>query len=274
MKLVTFAYKNNPEASFTGILEGDQVFQVSPPSPDMRSLVQQGIRPTTAGNPTNVDEVVFRAPLMPRKIIGIGRNYAAHADELGNKRPEKPLLFAKFVSSVIGDGDAITWRESLSTQVDWEGELAVIIGQKAYEVSEEDAMKHVYGYTLANDVSARDLQDAEPQWIRGKSLDTFCPLGPCIVTADEIIDPHDLTLKTTVSGEEMQNANTGLMMFRIPTLVSFCSHAFTLESGDVILTGTPAGVGKKRGRFLGEGDVVEVEIEAIGNLTNPCKVVK
>ncbi len=182
-------------------------------------------------------------------------------------------MFSKLPNSVIGTGDTITWSEAVTQQVDWEAELAVVIGKRAAQVSVEDAMKFVYGYTAANDITARDLQETEPQWVRGKGMDTFCPLGPVIVTKNEIPDPHALALTTTVNGETMQNGNTGDMIHRVDALVSYISQWITLEPGDVILTGTPSGVGKgmKPPRFLKDGDVVAVTVEGIGTLTNPCK---
>jgi 2-keto-4-pentenoate hydratase/2-oxohepta-3-ene-1,7-dioic acid hydratase in catechol pathway len=185
------------------------------------------------------------------------------------------LLFAKLNTSVIGDGDMITWSESITTQVDWEGELGVVIGRTARNVREADAYNHIYGYTVGNDVSARDLQSNDGQWIRAKGLDTFGPLGPCLVTRDEIADPHQLTIMTSVNGEQLQYASTGLMLYKIPQLIAYCSRAFTLQPGDVILKGTPAGVGKgmKPPRFLKDGDEVSVTIDGIGTITNRCQII-
>src|SRR5690606_24387950 len=154
-------------------------------------------------------------------IICVGRNYADHAKELGNEVPDKPLLFAKFGSCVIGSGDPITWKESVTQQVDYEGELAVIIGKRAKNVSEADALNYVFGYTVANDVSARDLQDNEPQWIRAKGMDTFCPLGSVIVTHHDIDDPQNLNLKTTLNGDVVQESNTSNMMFSVAKLIAY-----------------------------------------------------
>jgi 2-keto-4-pentenoate hydratase/2-oxohepta-3-ene-1,7-dioic acid hydratase in catechol pathway len=164
----------------------------------------------------------------------------------------------------------------VTTQVDWEAELAVVIGRRAKDVSEADALSYVYGYTVGNDVSARDLQlKVDTQWTRGKSLDTFCPLGPYIVTRDEIADPQNLAVKTTVNDEVMQDSNTKHMIFKIPQLIAYCSQMFTLEPGDIIMTGTPSGVGMGRTppRFLADGDVVTVSVEGIGEVSNPCKVI-
>ncbi len=206
----------------------------------------------------------------PGKIVAIGLNYLDHIRESGAAVPETPLVFAKFPSSVIGDGDAIV-IPPVTERVDWEVELAVIIGERATRVAKEDALGHVSGYTVANDVSARDLQFADGQWVRGKSLDTFCPLGPRVVPAAEIPDPQQLRLICRVNGEVMQDATTDLMVFDVATLISHCSHSFTLEPGDVILTGTPWGCGEFMDpkRSLKDGDVVECEIEGIGVLRNP-----
>jgi 2-keto-4-pentenoate hydratase/2-oxohepta-3-ene-1,7-dioic acid hydratase in catechol pathway len=271
MKIVNFMYKGR---SRVGLLEGDQVYAASWQE-SLTSLIMRGLKPERVGEHFPVDEVELRAPVQPGKIIAIGRNYAAHAGELGNDLPEKPLLFAKLISSVIATGDTVTWDTAITTQVDWECELAVVIGKRASRVAESDAMKHVFGYTAANDVSARDLQKQEPQWLRAKGLNTFCPLGPCIVTRDEIPDPHALSLKTTVNGEVMQDGNTADMIFKIPHLVSFISQSIALEPGDLILTGTPSGVGSGMNppRFLADGDEVSVTVEGIGTLTNPCRAI-
>src|SRR5262249_42028005 len=177
-----------------------------------------------------LDAVKLEAPLRPSKLVCIGRNYVEHAKETGSAVPKAPIIFAKFPSTIIGNGDAITWSESITKEVDWEGELTVVIGKRARNVSEDDALSHVFGYTIGNDVSARDLQLREDtQWTRGKSLDSFCPLGPWIVTRDEIADPHKLSIKTTVSGKVRQEGNTKDFIFNIPTLISYCSRMFTLE---------------------------------------------
>jgi 2-keto-4-pentenoate hydratase/2-oxohepta-3-ene-1,7-dioic acid hydratase in catechol pathway len=174
---------------------------------------------------------------------------------------------------VIGPGEAIRWSPALTERVDWEAELAVVIGAPARRVPAARASEVIFGYTAANDVSARDLQFGDGQWVRGKSLDTFGPLGPWIVTRDEIADAQALTVSCTVNGERMQHANTAQMIFGIAALIEFITHSFTLLPGDIILTGTPSGVGdaRKPPRFLHDGDVVTVELEGIGALTNPCR---
>jgi 2-keto-4-pentenoate hydratase/2-oxohepta-3-ene-1,7-dioic acid hydratase in catechol pathway len=204
----------------------------------------------------------------PGKIVAIGLNYMDHVRESGMEPPAKPLVFAKFPTSVIGDGDEIRIPRALTERVDWEVELAVVIDREARNVAEGDALGYVRGYTVANDVSARDLQFADVQWVRAKSLDTFCPLGSELVELD---DPQALRLVTRVNGEVMQDSNTAEMIFGVKELISFCSHAFTLEPGDVILTGTPWGCGEFMDpkRSLQHGDVVECEIEGVGRLRNP-----
>ncbi|MGZ3588932.1 MAG: fumarylacetoacetate hydrolase family protein [Candidatus Limnocylindrales bacterium] len=214
------------------------------------------------------------APLpRPGKIVAIGLNYFEHAAEQGKPPPSAPLIFAKFSTAVVGPGADVRWDPALSSQVDYEVELAVIVGRVARRVPRARALEHVLGYTVANDVTARDLQSADRQWVRGKSLDTFCPLGPLLVTADELPDPQRLRLTTRVNGELLQDGSTADMIFPVAELIEFASAAFTLEPGDVILTGTPPGVGVYRTppRFLGEGDVMTVAVEGIGNLTNRCR---
>jgi 2-keto-4-pentenoate hydratase/2-oxohepta-3-ene-1,7-dioic acid hydratase in catechol pathway len=211
------------------------------------------------------------APVVPRKVVAIGLNYLDHIRESGLEPPQKPLVFAKFPTSVIGTGDEIRLPLAVTERVDWEVELAVVIGSRAYCVAVEDALDHVYGYTVANDVSARDLQLSDGQWVRAKSLDTFCPLGSELVSVD---DPQDLKLVTRVNGEVVQDSNTSEMIFGVAELISFCSQNFTLEPGDMILTGTPWGCGEFMDpqRSLRHGDVVEVEVDGIGVLRNEVVV--
>jgi 5-carboxymethyl-2-hydroxymuconate isomerase len=209
----------------------------------------------------------------PGKVVAIGRNYREHVGEEGVDPPPAPLVFSKWPSSVVGPGADIRWDPALTAQVDYEAELAVVIGRRARHVSVADALDHVLGYTCLNDVSARDIQFGDGQWVRGKSLDTFCPMGPVLVTADEIGDPQALAISCRVGSEIVQEANTAQMYFSVAEIISYCSAAFTLEPGDVIATGTPGGVGvfRKPPRFLGDGDRVVVEIEKIGRLENVCR---
>ncbi len=214
-------------------------------------------------------EVHLHAPVpRPGKVIGVARNYAAHAAEQGDAAPpEEPVLFLKASSSVIGpDGEILL--PAASRCVDYEGELAVVIGRRTREVAAAAALDHVAGYTVANDVSARDFQNTRGQRFIGKSFDTFAPLGPALVTRDEIPDPQGLGVRTRVSGEILQDGNTKEMLFPVAELVAFASRIMTLEPGDVLLTGTPAGVGQARRppRWLRDGDVVEVRVERVGTL--------
>ncbi len=217
-------------------------------------------------------EIQIKAPIYnPQKIIAIGLNYRDHCEENSVEPPNDPVIFAKFPSAIIGPADSIIWSPQVTSQVDYEAELAVIIGREAKGVKVREALDYVAGYTIANDVSARDIQVRDGQWVRAKSLDTFCPLGPYLVTKDEIDNPHNLNIKSTVNGKVMQQSNTRYLIFKIPYLVSFLSQAFTLYPGDIICTGTPAGVGVYRNPqvFLKRGDVVTIEIEKLGKLTNP-----
>ena len=213
------------------------------------------------------------SPLAPTQIIGIGLNYRRHAEETKAKIPEYPIVFFKNLLAATGPEQPIVIPAHLaSSEVDYEGELAVVIGRTCRNVSRERALDHVLGYTCANDVSARDWQIARggSQWSRGKSFDTFAPLGPWLVTKDEIPDPNALRISTTLNGERVQDSTTADMIFDVPRLIEFLSGDTTLAPGTVILTGTPAGVGmaRKPPRWLAPGDVVTVEIEGIGQLTN------
>jgi 2-keto-4-pentenoate hydratase/2-oxohepta-3-ene-1,7-dioic acid hydratase in catechol pathway len=216
------------------------------------------------------DEIEFLPAVFPSKILAIGRNYVDHAIEGGAEPPKAPLIFNKLPNSVSSHQAPIVLPE-ISSKVDYEAELAVVIGRRAKQISEAEALDHVFGYTMINDVTARELQRGDGQWTRGKGLDTFAPLGPFITTRDEISDVHDLKIEGLLNGQVMQSSNTGKMIFKIPFLVSYISQGITLEPGDVIATGTPEGVGFFRDPpvVLKPGDVFEVRIEAIGTLRNP-----
>jgi 2-keto-4-pentenoate hydratase/2-oxohepta-3-ene-1,7-dioic acid hydratase in catechol pathway len=211
----------------------------------------------------------------PGKIVAVGRNYREHAAEESAALPEEPLVFAKLPSSMIGHGEPIRWSSRLTAQVDYEAELAVVIGRRARDVPADAALEHVLGYACLNDVSARDLQVRDGQWTRAKSVDSFCPIGPWVVTTDEIPDPGVLAIRCRVNGEIRQDASTAQLIHGVPELIAWLSRSFTLEPGDIIATGTPGGVGAFRDPpvFLGDGDVVEVEIERLGTLRNTCRVV-
>jgi 2-keto-4-pentenoate hydratase/2-oxohepta-3-ene-1,7-dioic acid hydratase in catechol pathway len=245
----------------------DELIGAGPPAWEAaRELARAAIENCEALEPGILD-----APLKsPSKIACVGLNYHDHCRETGMAVPERPLIFAKFPSSLVGPGAAIAWPEGLTEQVDWEVELAVVIGRRTRHASEREALDAIFGYTAANDVSARDLQFADQQWVRAKSIDSFCPLGPVIVTPDEFGDPQDKRLVTRVNGETMQDSTTAEMIFGVAEVVSFLSRASTLEPGDLVLTGTPWGVGGFRDPpvFLKPGDTVEVEVEDIGVLAN------
>jgi acylpyruvate hydrolase len=216
-------------------------------------------------------EVNLLPPIQrPGKVVCVGLNYRSHLAEIGERAPEYPILFHKAATSLTGHRQPILLPR-VSRQVDYEGELAVVIGRKGKYIAEQDALAHVAGYTCANDVSAHDLEFRTSQWTSGKMLDTFCPLGPALVTLDELADPNDLSLKTILNGRTMQEARTSDMVFGVPFLVSYISSLATLEPGDVILTGTPAGIGcnRKPQVFLRPGDHISVTIGGIGTLSNP-----
>ena len=227
-----------------------------------------------------LQDVTLLAPIpKPRKnIIGIGLNYTEHVAEsartldTSNELPQKPIIFSKPPTAVTGPNTAIIHNEQLTQQLDWEVELAVIIGKKGKFVSKEDAMNHVFGYTIINDISARDCRRSG-QWIVSKGQDTFAPMGPYLVTYDELTNPHDVNLKLTLNGIKKQNGNTRFMLFDIPALIEDLSIVFTLEPGDIIATGTPAGVGAGRTpqEWMHNGDEVVCEVEHIGVLKNTVK---
>lgn len=223
-----------------------------------------------------LDAVELLAPVpKPGKIIAVGLNYRGHAAEQGREPPTTPVIFAKYSTAVVPSGADVIWDIGLTQDVDYEAELAAVIGRPARRVSEATALEHVVGYTCLNDVSARDLQFADRQFTRAKSLDTFGPMGPALVTADEVGDPQALAISCLVNGELRQSSTTADMVFSVAALVAFCSQAFTLEPGDVISTGTPAGVGwfREPKQMLSDGDEVVVEIERVGRLVNRCRVV-
>ncbi len=217
--------------------------------------------------------VRLRAPVLnPRKIICLGLNYRDHAQESKAEIPTDPILFSKYATAIIGPDDPIL-LPGVSEEVDYEAELAFVMARRGRNIPKAQALDFVAGYTIFHDVSARDYQIRKPggQWMSGKTFDTFAPMGPALVTKEDIPDPHVLDIKCTVSGELLQSSNTKHLIFSIPDIVAYCSHIFTLEPGDVIATGTPGGVGfaRKPPRFLKKGDVAVLEIEGIGTLRNP-----
>lgn len=217
---------------------------------------------------------VILGPPVPKgaKIICIGTNYKNHVMEMKSSMPTVPVLFSKFSNAIIGPGDTIQ-KSPITNALDYEGEFTVVIGKEASHVKQEDALDYIAGYTISNDVSARDLQKRTPQWLQGKSLDKTTPVGPWIVTKDELPDPSRVKIETYVNGEKRQSSNTSHLIFNIPTLLEFITSIMTLEPGDIILTGTPDGVGFAMDppQFLQDGDVVRIEIEGIGVLENEVK---
>ena len=281
MRLLTFRHGG---AIRIGVLRtDDEVVELAEPA-DMLSLIDAGdaglddARDAVASRSSKthrLEDVEVLAPLpAPRgNVIAIGRNYQAHAEEsarAAGKAVDPPTVFTKAVTTVAGPYDDVVIDPGLSTQVDWEVELGVIVGRRMRNVAAGAALHHVFGYTVGNDVSARDVQFSESQWTRGKSFDTFCPVGPVVVTPDEIPDPQALALRTRVNGEVVQDSSTAEMLFGVAELLAFCSRSFTLEPGDLLLTGTPWGCGyfMDPPRALQVGDVVECEVEHIGVLRN------
>ena len=270
MKLVTYSVGGG--ARRVGSLEGDEIRPLA--QEDMIEFIEYGGSPEPGEDTVPLGEARIHAPIpRPQKVIGIGLNYEDHAAETGADIPEKPIVFAKYANAVIGPGDAIR-IPPITEQPDYEAELAVVVGKTARNVSESEALDHVFGYTNANDVSSRDLQFSEGgQWTRSKSIDTFCPLGPFIATTEEIEDPQDLSIRCILNGEVMQDGTTAKMIFPVAELVSFLSQGMTLVPGDVIVTGTPPGVGSARDPqvWLKAGDEVTIEIQGLGSLTNPVE---
>jgi 2-keto-4-pentenoate hydratase/2-oxohepta-3-ene-1,7-dioic acid hydratase in catechol pathway len=255
VRIARFSYGDPTAAGFAfGLIEGEPGFEqvTAIDSHPFGEINRTSVTVPLAG-------VRLLPPVLPSKVVAIGKNYADHAREMGGEPPDQPVLFLKPSTSVIGPGAPIVYPE-ISHHVDFEGELAIVIGRLCRDVPVERAYEVILGYSCANDVSARDLQKADGQWARAKGFDTFCPIGPWIETD---LDPSDLAISTSVNGEIKQSSRTSLLLHDVPELIAFASAAMTLLPGDVILTGTPAGVGP-----LLPGDQVDVTIEGIGTLTN------
>jgi 2-keto-4-pentenoate hydratase/2-oxohepta-3-ene-1,7-dioic acid hydratase in catechol pathway len=284
LKLLTFIAHNEARP---GVLVGDQVIDLKAAglpvdeTGDLLRIVRGGDamleRVHEAINSAtrrafDLSEVRLTAPLLnPSKIIAVGLNYIDHCKEANLPVPQEPVLFTKWPNSITGPYDELHWPEGVTREVDYEVELGVVIGRRGRNIKEADALDYVCGYTVVNDVSARDLQFANAkQWDRGKSLDTFCPWGPWIVTRDEIPDPHNLTVRTILNGQEMQLSNTKNLIFNIRQIIAYASQGTTLLPGDLIPTGTPFGVGFSRTPpvFLQHGDVCECEVEHVGKISN------
>lgn len=259
MRLCSF---RGPDGPVAGLVEGDVVVPLA--VADAIDVIR-GADPVPAGDAVPLSSVVLEAPVVPGNAFGIGLNYRAHAAETGKEPPEEPVLFAKMRGTVNRPSGPVVHPE-WTRRLDYEGELGVVIGPRAHRVPVERALEHVFGYMVVDDVSARDRQKSEPQWIRAKSGWGFMPMGPWITSADEAGDPQDMRIRTWVNGDLRQDTSTADMIFTVAELVSFASHVFPLEPGDVLATGTPRGVGVGMDpmRFLQPGDIVRIEISRLG----------
>jgi len=274
MKLTQFKTKISDDNRL-GMLKRDVIVDITEIAPDMISLIKQGSSALLAADKLTpksayaLDAVEYLPAVNAGKVVAIGRNYHDHAVEGGSEPPKSPLLFTKFTNSITAHNAKVTLH-SISEQIDFEAELAVVIGKRASKVKQEEALDYVFGYSCLHDVSARDLQFSDGQWVRGKSLDGFCPIGPFITTRDEIADPQSLKIEGILNGEVMQSSSTKMMIFNVAYLIHYISQGITLEPGDVIATGTPEGVGvfRKPPVLLKDGDVFEVVIEKVGTLRN------
>lgn len=276
MRFVTFELEGKPRP---GLVTGEEVVDLSEQGFGSLLEVIEGIAdrridaskllPSTRSHKLSAVRLLAPIPT-PRKFICVGLNYLDHAKESGAEIPDVPTIFNKFATTVIGPGQPIVLPK-VSNSPDYEGEFAVIIGRGGRHIKADNWREHVFGYTVVNDVSARDFQRATTQWLMGKTFDTFGPMGPWIVTADEIADPHALDIRTEINGEVLQNSNTRELIFKIPQLLEFLSQVFTLQPGDILSTGTPAGVGFSHTppRWLKPGDDVVIKIAGVGELRNP-----
>jgi 2-keto-4-pentenoate hydratase/2-oxohepta-3-ene-1,7-dioic acid hydratase in catechol pathway len=282
MKLIHFDYNNT---RYWGILSDDEnsintSLEATSNMKDFNEVITFFNQPnlmTLLNTSIDLIEVTLCAPVIPTKnVLCIGKNYHDHilefdgsADDI-QRVTENPIFFSKALSSIIGSGDAIKLHENVATEIDYEAELAVIIGKTCLNITANEALDYIYGYTCLNDVTSRDLQRTHQQWMKGKSLDTHCPIGPWVVTKDEIQDPQNLKIQSIINGEIRQNASTSLMIHNIAAQIEVLSKGMTLNPGDVIATGTPQGVGMgfKPPKLLKAGDTVEVFIEGIGTLMN------
>jgi 2-keto-4-pentenoate hydratase/2-oxohepta-3-ene-1,7-dioic acid hydratase in catechol pathway len=272
MKLVSFSKADEQVGAGILLEEESSVLDLTAAGfPDALAVIAAGLTTAPAGPRVPLDQVRLRAPLSnPPRVFAIGLNYRDHAIESGMAIPSTPVVFFKLQSAIIGPGEAIVLPAS-TTQPDYEAELALVIGKGGYRIPAERWREHVFGYTLVNDVSARDVQFATSQWSMAKSFPTFCPLGPAIVTAGEISDPHNLNISLTIDGVVLQNSNTRELIFKIPELIEYLSSITPLLPGDIVSTGTPSGVGLGRTpkRWLQPGETVTVTVEGVGSLTNP-----
>jgi len=270
MKLVSFSAADGRVRPGT-LLEDRSVVDLSSFYPDALAVVAAGLKAAPAGRTLPADQVRLHAPLAnPPRVFAIGLNYHDHAVESGMAIPTTPVVFFKLPTAIIGPGEAIVLPKN-SSEPDYEAEFAFVIGKGGYRIPASAWREHVYGYTMVNDVSARDVQFATSQWSMSKSFPTFCPLGPAIVTTDEIVDPHKLEIGLSIDGEVLQKSNTCELIFKIPELIEYLSSITPLLPGDIVSTGTPYGVGLGRTpkRWLKPGETVTVTVEGLGALTNP-----
>ena len=268
MKIVTFSVEDKKPRP--GILLEDGIVDLSQQFSSTLELIAGGRKPATDGARIPLSNAKLLAPILyPPRIFCIGLNYRDHAVESNMQIPAVPTVFLKLASSVTGPDTPIVLPKN-STQPDYEAEFAVVIGKGGYRIPAADWQQHVFGYTILNDVSARDVQLATSQWILGKSFPTFCPFGPAVITADEIADPHSLDIRLTIDDEELQHSNTRELIFPVPQLIEHISSITPLEPGDIISTGTPHGVGLGRNpkRWLNPGETIAIEIAGLGRLVN------
>ena len=273
MKLVSFSAADGRVRPGVLADDGSRIADLSADFPDTLAVIQAGHSAikTGSGATHRADQARLHAPLSnPPRVFAIGLNYRDHAKESGMAIPTTPVVFFKLTTTIIGPGDAIVLPKN-SSQPDYEAEFAFVIGKGGYRIPAASWKEYVYGYTIVNDVSARDVQFASTQWSMSKSFPTFCPLGPAIVTADEITDPHQLAISLTIDGEILQNSNTCELVFGIPQLIEHLSSITPLLAGDIVSTGTPPGVGLGRTpkRWLKPGETVTVTVQGLGSLTNP-----
>ncbi|ASS96829.1 fumarylacetoacetate hydrolase family protein [Peribacillus simplex] len=286
MKIATFSVQTEQHI---GIVQDDQIISLTVLGPEefpscMKKFIERGSELRSRAEQLieqrvnddaifKLSEVKILPPIAkPDKIICVGLNYFDHCKETGMEPPDSPVIFSKYANAIAGHNDAIEIPIN-STEVDFEAELAFVIGREAKHVSEEEAYDYVFGYTIMNDISARDLQFQDGQWSRGKTADTFAPFGPVVVTHEEVGDPHNLAISLELNGEIMQDSNTSNLIFTVPKIISFLSQSMTLKPGDLIATGTPPGVGMGRNPkiWLKNGDRMNVSIERIGTLSNYVK---
>ena len=269
MKLVSYSARDN-QIRPGALLPNNTVLTLGETYRDALSVIAAGLTVVPNSPTLPLDAVRLHAPLAnPPRIFAIGLNYRDHAKESGMEIPTTPVVFFKLPTAIVGPGDPILLPRN-STQPDYEAEFAFVIGRGGYRIPASAWRDHVYGYTIVNDVSARDVQFASTQWSMSKCFPTFCPLGPSIVTADEIADPHNLRISLTLNGQTMQDSNTSNLIHKVPFLISYLSQSLTWEPGDILTTGTPSGVGvfRKPPIFLKAGDTVSATVEGLGTLTN------